>query len=155
MREREPHRVDRPQLVREWVTQKVLRDMGNPQQFGGQRVPIAAEEDALTTVELAFLAMKHAAALMTRVKGSALELLPFCRFDDLVVAHPRLTAMAEPTGIVLNSLLVPVSTPPGAASRVGFSHRLFQEFFLGVAISEGVFNATGLVMSESVAEWFR
>jgi hypothetical protein len=42
--------------------------------------------------------------------------------------------MSEPTGVVLNCLLVPVSVPTGEASRVGFAHRLFQEFFLGLAI---------------------
>jgi hypothetical protein len=153
VRERDPHHVDRAQLVREWAVQKVLRDIGNPQQFGGLRAPIASEADAQTTVELAFLAMKHAAALMTKVTGGELEILPSCRFDALASAHPRLGAMSEPTGVVLNSLLVPLRTPPSEPSRVGFAHRLFQEFFLGVAISEGIIDAEGLTVPEAVKEW--
>lgn len=155
VRGRAPHRVDRAQLVHEWVVQKILRDIGNPQRFGGLRAPIAAEADAQTTVELAFLAMKHAAALMTRVAGGVLEVLPSCRFDALASAHPRLGAMSEPTGVVLNSLLVPVRVPAGEASRVGFAHRLFQEFFLGLAISDGVLGVEVLTVPEAVSEWVR
>jgi hypothetical protein len=155
VRERAPHRVDRPQLVQEWAVQKILRDIGNPQQFGGRRAPIASEADAQTTIELAFLAMKHAAVLMTRVAGGVVELLPSCRFDALASAHPRLGAMSEPTGVMLNSLLVPISVPAGDASRLGFAHRLFQEFFLGLAISEGILDIKGLTVPESVGEWIR
>lgn len=152
---RAPHRVDRAQLVHEWVVQKILRDIGNPQQFGGWRAPIASETDAQTTIELAFLAMRHAAALMTKAVEGVLELQPSCRFDALASAHPRLSAMSDPTGIALNSLLVPIKVPTGEASRVGFAHRLFQEFFLGLAISDGVLDVAGLTVTESVREWIR
>lgn len=153
VRERDPHRVDRAQLVREWACQKILRDVGNPQQVGGRRVPIASEEEASTTVELAFLAITHAAALMTEVRDGMLELLPSCRFDELTAAHPRLGSIEEPTGVVLNSLLVPVATPPGEASRVGFAHRLFQEYFLGLAVSEKIIDVAVVGFPESVREW--
>lgn len=151
--ETDPHQVDRSQLVREWVRQKILRDVSNPKQFGGRRVPIDSETEVLTTIELAFLAMTHAASLMTKIEEQSLVLLPSCRFDSLTAAHPRLGSIKEPTGIVLNSLLIPVSVPLGDASHIGFAHRLFQEYFLGKAIAEKIIIVNEANIPSSVQEW--
>jgi hypothetical protein len=151
--ERDPHQVNRAQLFYEWACQKVLRDIGNPKQFGGRRISIAAEENEQTTIELAFLAMTHAAALMARVEGDAVELLPSCRFDSLLGAHLRLRDIKEPTGVVLNSLLIPMNTRLGEASSVGFAHRLFQEYFLARAIIEKIVDFGSATVPDSVQEW--
>jgi hypothetical protein len=150
---RDPHRVNRAQLFYEWACQKVLRDIGNPKQFGGRRVSIAGEKDEQTTIELAFLAMTHAAALMARVEGGAVELLPSCCFDSLSDAHPRLRDIKESTGVVLNSLLIPIKTSLGEASSVGFAHRLFQEYFLARAIKERIRDFGNAAVPASVQEW--
>lgn len=61
----------------------------------------------------------------------------------------------NPYPMVFNSLLASVPAPPGEDGRLGFAHRLFQEFFLGLAISEGLFDAADLVILESVSELIR
>lgn len=151
--ERDPHQVKRAQLFREWACQKILRDIANPKQFGGQRVSIADEEDDATTIELAFLAMSCAAKQMTQVENGAVDLLSHCTFDSLVNSHPRLARIKEPTGIVLNSLLMPMPIVLGEASRIGFAHRLFQEYFLARAITEKLIDFQGAPLPTSVQEW--
>lgn len=151
--ERDPHKVSRAGLFYEWACQKVLRDVGNPKQFGGRRVPIASEDEAATTIELAFLAMTKAAALMTQVEHGALNLLPSCTLDDLIASHPRLGAIKDPTGLVLNSLLIPHQGALGEATRLSFAHRSFQEYFLARAIREGVIDVEGIALPASVTEW--
>jgi hypothetical protein len=148
-----PHQVSRGELFYEWICLKILRDIGNPKQFGGSRMPIATEEEEATTIELAFLAMIKAAALMTQVQEGALELLPSCTLNDLLSSHPRLKSIIDPAGLVLNSLLMPLKGGLGEATRLGFAHRSFQEYFLARAINEGLIDVEGVVIPTSVMEW--
>jgi hypothetical protein len=151
--EKDPHQVSRTELFYEWICQKILRDIGNPQQFGGSRVPIASENSDGATIELAFLAMTKAAALMTQTEQGTLQLLPSCNQDDLLASHPRLEAITDPVGLVLNSLLVPIRAALGEGTRLGFAHRSFQEYFLARAINEGFVNVKGMGLPSSVTEW--
>jgi hypothetical protein len=152
--ERDPHQVNRAQLFHEWACQKIWRDIRNPKLFHGQRVPIVAEdEDAQTTIELAFLAMTKAATLMTKVEDGIIEMVPTCTLDDLIDSHPRLKQIREPTGIVLNSLLVPTRTPLGKSSCIGFAHRAFQEYFLAQAIHTQSVKFSRAIIPSTVQEW--
>jgi hypothetical protein len=148
-----PHQVSRGELFYEWICLKILRDIGNPKQFGGSRMAIATEEEEATTIELAFLAMTKAAALMIQIHDDTLELLPSCTLDDLLSSHQRLKAITDPTGLVLNSLLMPLKGALGEATRLAFAHRSFQEYFLARAIKEGLMDVEGVVIPTSVMEW--
>ena len=125
--------VGKADLFGDWARMKIVRDVTAPTMRGGAgRISIAAGSDGVdATVELAFLAMRWAAFRMTQVNEGTLELLASCSVDDVLSAHPRLQAITDPTGLVLNSLLVPVS-PRKAGDSLGvrFAHRAFQEFFL-------------------------
>lgn len=153
--ETDPHKVGRAQLFREWTCQKILRDLGNPKQFGGRRIPILSEQNDRTTIEIAFIAMTNAAALMTRVEKGAIDLLPFCRLDRLSTSHPRLNNISDSLGVTLNSLLIPISTSLGEASQIGFAHRSFQEYFLARAINEKVIDVDEGIFSLAVQEWLK
>ncbi|HEV7377900.1 MAG TPA: hypothetical protein VGN95_24675 [Pyrinomonadaceae bacterium] len=151
--EENPHQVSRGELFYEWICLKILRDIGNPKQYGGSRMAIATEEEEATTIELAFLAMTKAAALMILIHDDTLELLPSCRLDDLLSSDQRLKAITDPTGLVLNSLLMPLKGALGEATRLGFAQRSFQEYFLARAIKEGLMDVEGVVIPTSVMEW--
>lgn len=129
--ERDVHHVRRSELIAEWASLKVARDVGESQRWGTSGRPAIANETAvLDTIALSFEAMEVAARLMTEVHGDRLVLLPLCELRRVVECLPPLAGSADPTGLLLNSLLVPVETRLAEPRRVRFSHRLFQEYFL-------------------------
>ena len=152
----DPHKVNKAQLFYEWACQKILRDIGNPKQFGGQRVPIASQdESAQSTVELAFIAMRNAAALMTQIDENLVEMVPSCTLAKLLESHSRLRQIADPTGIVLNSLLISIPTELGEEKRISFAHRTFQEYFLAQAIFKHYADFGQAKLPDSIQEWIK
>ena len=61
----------------------------------------------MSTQEIAWLAMKHAACTMTTIVDGRLELTASCLLDQFVTRDSRLAGIpAEPLRLTLNSLLV-------------------------------------------------
>jgi hypothetical protein len=140
-------RVGRAALVAHLARAKVHRDVLSPQTSGQLgRVPIT--EDAVgadLTEALAWAIMCKAATLMTSIRDGSIELIDFCRSDALE---------ADPTGIVLNTLLVPLKrSRPGEPFRVRFAHRAFQEFFLAHALLAQPELFADAAIPEQVARW--
>jgi hypothetical protein len=150
----EPHQVNKAQLFYEWACDKIRRDISNPKQFGGQRIPIASREEvASTTIELAFLAMTKAAALMTNIVDDEVQMTPSCTVNQLRASHASLKRIKEPVGLLLNSLLIPTRTSLGEEKRICFSHRAFQEYFLARAIYKGYVNFNNAKIPNQIVEW--
>jgi len=133
------HAVGRAQLMEEWIMMKITRDLTSPTLVGGTgRLPILGDEEGLTaTLGLAYKAMEAASLAMTTVDEGKLELTPSCTLSDVqtVASNRRLDAIIDPTGLVLNSLLIPVSNWHHTAElKLQFAHRAFQEYFLARAL---------------------
>lgn len=80
---------------------------------------------------IAFAAMEVAAHLMTQVhQDGRLLLLPHCDLRAVTETLPALASSADLSGLILNSLLVPLDLRLSDTQHVRFSHQLFQEFFL-------------------------
>lgn len=124
----------RTSLFMRWARMKITRDLKNTTIHANQRrIGIVDNEEGLdTTVELAFVAMQRAATLMISNSGGRMELLPSCSMEDILDSDRRLRSINDPTGLVLNSLLVPLEgeVPEGMERRVRFGHRVYQEVFL-------------------------
>jgi hypothetical protein len=153
--ERGVQRTGRAQLYYEWAYMKIARDVANPMRWGSiGRAPITNEfESAGATIRLAFRAMMIAANQMTNVEKDALELLPSCPLDEVLVSDEHLKRVSDPTGLFLNSLLIPVSS--GMVHKpleIRFAHRAYQEFFLALYLSEHPDYAKGLTLPDSIKE---
>lgn len=119
------HQVGRARLFAEWAHLKILRDAASG------RPPILDEQGGDATAVLAFRAMELAAAQMTRQQDGELLLLPTCALADVLQRDPLLQPIVEPTGLLLNSLLLPTAPlSPLRPLEVRFAHRAYQEFFL-------------------------
>lgn len=154
--EQDPHKVGRAKLFEEWAKQKIQRDIDNPTQFGGLRIPVITEskyESLETTLELSFLAMKQAAALMVEEKEGCLELNETCSLDELLASHLRLQKIDDPTGLVLNSLLVPLEGRVGKPRSVRFGHRTYQEYFLALFLRDKADYFERAKIPEAVELW--
>lgn len=149
------HHVSRAQLFEEWVRMKVTRDIVAPMKWGGKgRAAIVDQsESADRTLELSFLAMRCAASVMTRVTDGSLELLPNCELNAVLASDEQLKSIADPAGLVLNSLLIPSSSRSAVKPlRVEFAHRTLQEFFLARHLREHA--VIGQInVPESVKQW--
>ena len=116
---------------------KIRRDIARPMRWGpiGRPAIVSPSESVDTTLAVSFLAMEQAALQMVRERGGQLELLGSCPVDDVLRRDERLRAIPDPTGLFLNSLLVPARRRPGDPLEVRFAHRSFQEFFLAKALA--------------------
>lgn len=132
------HRVGRAKLYYEWAEAKIRRDIRMPMRWGNVgRQPIISEtEPPDETLRIAFRAMMLASQRMTNIRGKDIELLPDCTIDSVLLADKKLKCMLDPTGLFLNSLLVPVLLRPHELLRLRFSHRTYQEFFLALSVRE-------------------
>jgi hypothetical protein len=151
-------KVGRARLFDEWVERKVTRDIRHPAALGSSRTPIAGSEESIgTTLELAYDAMERAAAAMFAWDEG--QMLPTCTVASILRgADPRLAAVIEPTGLFLNSLLLPVSprSSPGVSLSVRFAHRAFQEFFLArFVIRHPDAIPGGVELPQAVRKWVR
>lgn len=127
------HKVGRAGLMTEWARLKIERDISRPVEVGGMgRLPIVSEyESVRTTVEMAFAYMELAAARMISVEDAAVHLTNSCYLRDLQPESHHLPPIVEPTGLVLNSLLLPINTAGYRSNTsVCFAHRAYQEYFL-------------------------
>ncbi|HJQ34994.1 MAG TPA: hypothetical protein VJ866_22785 [Pyrinomonadaceae bacterium] len=149
-------RKGRARLFYEWVELKILRDILNPLNLGGEgRQPIVENADGTeATVRLAFRAMKAAALEMTTrpARGNSLELLPSCDVEDVLLSDRRLEAVLDPTGLFLHSLLVPVRSTPERL-EIGFAHRAYQEFFLALCIRDDPGRFSGVDLPTGVRDF--
>lgn len=132
-------KVDKITLFKNWVYLKILRDIDAPMKWGNiSREPIISNNESPdTTVQLSFYAMKIASSKMVKIINNVLELEPYCTLDEYLLSNPRLSSIQDPTGLFLNSLLVPVpqkSVPDSI--KIRFAHRAYQEFFLALYIME-------------------
>ena len=75
-----------------------------------------------------------ASELMTNLRENDIELLSDCSVDDVLQADIKLKKIDEPTGLFLNSLLVPILSRSHESLRIRFAHRTYQEFFFALAI---------------------
>lgn len=129
--ERDIHYVSRADLVEEWAMQKVARDVEESQRWGTSgRPPIAGETTKRDTIALAFQVMEAAAKAMFRYTGAAMYYLPDCEIQAIAEQVPSVAALSDYTGLVLNTLLVPVDNAVTQRPRVRFAHLLFQDYFL-------------------------
>ena len=128
----------RAKLYYEWAEMKIHRDVCRPMIWGSVgRQPILSETEPLDeTLRLAFRAMMLAAQQMTNVSGDDVELLPDCSIANVLLSDEKLKGIVDPTGLFLNSLLVPVLARSHESLRIRFAHRTYQEFFLALYIKE-------------------
>ncbi len=150
--ERDVHQTSIAKLFYEWVVLKILRDVQHPMQWGTiGRAPIVSETESMdTVVRLSCQAMMAAAAEMTEVKEGLLLLLPVCDVDVVIASSDALKRIESPTGLFLNSLLVPLHGSTFKPLQVRFGHRAYQEFFLARYLHEHPTVFQGAVIPESV-----
>lgn len=142
-------------LFYDWAHMKVLRDINEPMRWGGvgREAILNEKESSDETLALSFAAMMNAAARMTEMNDGELQLLPDCVFDDIVLADDRFRGLANPTGLFLNSLLVPVPQAAHKRSKIRFGHRAYQEFFLALYIYENPMVFNGVKLPEPVEDF--
>lgn len=146
----------RVRLFHDWAVMKIQRDIQNPHIAGGEgRMTLLPEDMGLeVVVELVFAAMEAAAVQMTRPQGVVLELLPSCPMMPILSADRRLERILDPTGLFLNSLLMPEARrAPGTPLKVRFAHRVYQELFLARALVKQPLLFGDAVPPEDVGEW--
>jgi hypothetical protein len=150
------HSTGRARLYYEWAEAKVRRDICRPMIWGTLgRSPITSQFESLdATLRLAFLAMMLAAYRMTESRDNMIELLPSCPLDEFLLSDERLKGIADPTGLFLNSLLVPVfSRLLHEAPRLRFAHRAYQEFFLALFLRNHPEEFKGCVLPDIIVEY--
>ena len=151
------HAVTKPRLVEEFARLKIARDYTRPAAVGGKRIPILEDIDGLdATIDLAFAVMEAAAVAMTQIEAGELQLLPTCTVADVVAQEPNLHRLTDPTGLVLNTLLVPAGprlAPQPLALR--FAHRAYQEYFLARRIAAKRAQFLAIKIPAEVEEWVR
>jgi hypothetical protein len=156
--ERDVHQTGKAQLFYEWARMKIARDVVNPMKWGRLgRAPIVGNTETVdATIRLSFEAMMLAAVQMTGRNDKVLELLPSCPIDDVLLSNERLKGVTDPTGLFLNSLLIPASPSlPHEPIRIRFSHRAYQEFFLALYLKEHPETIKGIEIPDSIAEHLR
>jgi len=148
------HRTGRARLYYEWAKTKIIRDIRQPMRWGTvKRAPIISEgESADMTLRLAFHAMMLAAFRMTLRRGNTIELLPYCFMDEILLSDERLKQIIDPTGLFLNSLLVPMSAHLSHGPlQVRFGHRAYQEFLLALYLREHPGELENVILPDEVA----
>lgn len=132
-------RIGRARLLVDAVETKIRRDVAGPLRAGGRGRPsiLGPAMDLDGVVHLSWRAMTVAAASMTREESGELVLLRDCPYQALRDGVPSLRDQEDPLPLTLHSLLRLCAPPsPSRPSRVRFSHRAFQEFFLAWSLLE-------------------
>lgn len=156
--ERDVHHTGRAQLYYEWIRMKIARDVVNPTKWGAPgRAPIVGNTESVdATIRLSFQAMMLAACNMTKRRDNLLELLPSCSLDEVLMSNERLKGITDPTGLFLNSLLIPISPSlTFEPLRIRFAHRAYQEFFLALYIRNHPEIIQGTEIPDSIGEHLR
>ncbi len=147
------HVTKRTELLEEWARLKIIRDFRDPLKFGSGRLSILESRESIDiTLDIAFRAMMRAAALMTNVSNGELEMLPSCSVEGVLNAESSLSNIADPLGLFLNSLLVPV-TKIGMSTIIRFGHYVYQEFFLARFIESHRDEFNGIKIPHDVEQW--
>jgi hypothetical protein len=95
--------------------------------------------------------MMKAAYKMTQLVGNSLELLSDCTIDEVISTDEQLKNITDPTGLFLNSLLVPLqNTSLHSRLRIRFAHRAYQEFFLSLFIRDNSSDFHGAELPEAI-----
>lgn len=142
--------------MRDWVRDKVRRDVLAPRAVGGagRAAVVEADEETETVVETCWTAMTAAAAAMTLTHEGSMVLLPDCAMDQVLQQLPYLRR--EPLGLILHSLLQPVAQHDRSGPlRVQFAHRSFQEFFLAQSLVPRLDVLRGVAIPEAIEAWIR
>jgi hypothetical protein len=143
----------RTQLFYDWARTKIIRDILQPMRWGntGREAIISESESSDTTLRLSFRAMMKAAYKMTQIVGNSLELLSDCRIDDVISTDEQLKNISDPTGLFLNSLLMPIQNRlPHSQLRIRFTHRAYQEFFLSLFLRGNSSEFYGTELPEAI-----
>lgn len=150
-----PHTATRVSLFNEWTIAKIRRDIEAPTKFGGMRIPISSENAGSDEiVSVAYKAMEIAACEMVQVCGKCVELKPTCELGAVVRRLGECGVHVEASGIILNTLLLPVSSRlPGQDLTVRFAHRTFQEYFLARCIVKKQIDLSEDNIPKDVIEW--
>lgn len=144
-------------LFANWITAKIRRDRREPMRLGGGRAPVLTPDEPLSVLqEVVWRAMEIAAAKMTTLSETALELTNSCPVEDVLKEDRRLAQINDPTGLFLQSLLQPLTGGQvGTEQSMRFAHRAFQEFFLAQYIGKHPERFEALALPESVQDWLR
>jgi hypothetical protein len=137
---------------------KIARDVVNPTKWGSLgRAPIVGNTESVdATIRLSFQVMMLAAFHMTARSDNLLELLPSCTIDDVLLSNERLKGITDPTGLFLNSLLVPISPSlTYEPLRIRFAHRAYQEFFLALYLRNHPEIIEDMEIPDSIVEHLR
>lgn len=149
-------KTGKAKLFYDWAFAKIRRDIFRPMKWGNTtRQPILSENEAPeTTCRLAFRAMMLAAHCMTGRLEDEIELLNECLIDDVLLLDRKLSSVTDPTGLFLNSLLIPGQPAlPHQQMKIRFAHRAYQEFFLALYVRENPAQYAGYKLPESVEEY--
>lgn len=152
------HGIGRRELLIEWASLKIRRDVVEPMRGGGLgRVPITSEREGVdTTIELSFRVMRRAAQLMSQIREQRLELLPSCSEEELTNAVKALEHLTDTTGLVLHSLLVPVEKISVTdESRLRFAHQVHHELFLALHIERDRRAYNAIELPPEVSGWLK
>src|SRR5215203_1988351 len=96
-----------------------------------------------------FRATMKAAYKMTQLVGNSLELLSDCTTVKLISNDEQLKNITDPTGLFLNSLLVPLqNTSLHSRLSIRFAHWAYQEFFMSLFIRGNSSDFHGAELSE-------
>lgn len=152
---REVRKTGIAELFYDWARMKILRDIYEPMRWGsvGREPILSGNESADETLLLSFTAMMKAAVRMTDARDGEVLLLPHCVIDDIVLGDERFKGISNPTGLFLNTLLVPLPQAAHKPLKVRFGHRAYQEFFLALHIHENPKAFGGLTLPESVEDF--
>lgn len=149
------HCVGRPDLLKEVVEQKVLRDWSAPLQdgHGGRLFLGSGIEGSADVLEVSLRAMKLAATQMSTVDEDGIVLLPKCTFDEIRQRVSDLQ-IRDWLSLALHSLLVPVQrTRSDARQELRFAHRVFHEFFFAWSLFDEGAAPESIQADESIRQW--
>ncbi|BEH09846.1 hypothetical protein GSUET_14580 [Geobacter sulfurreducens subsp. ethanolicus] len=143
-------------LFYDWAKMKILRDIHEPMREGavGREPILAGIQSSDEAVRLSFSGMMIAAAKMTEKNNGEIFLSSECELEE-ILSTDELRKIESPTGLFLNSLLLPVPQPPHKKLRVRFGHRAYQEFFLALHIHQNSGEFDGLRVPDSVCRFLK
>lgn len=144
----------RARLYYDWAEYKIRRDVTRPMSWGdfGRQPIISETESPEQTLQLSFRAMMLASQQMTSIRGKEIELLSECAIDNVLKSDVSLMNVSDPTGLLLNSLLVPIKSRPHDLLRICFAHRAFQEFFFALSVHLNREKYTNFILPQSIKE---
>ena len=147
-----PAKTKRAELMLGAIRAKLYRDSqaghkGHPSRGG----ILAIDEPVQVTMRLSMIAMRTAANLMF---STDYVLQPTCTLSELKLAAIELAPLTDPSGLFLNSLLMPIDEDNilDTSQSFRFSHFSFQEFLTAYNLLESSMTDLARVPA-SVRQW--